>query len=213
MTVTSRRRRTQERLLDAAYEVLARDGIDGASVEAICEAAGFTRGAFYSNFETKTELFLALIEREHRMRLEHLRAALDELRTTPPSGAGPLSAAQVSGLVERVLSKQPSEREWYLIAMQFELLALRQPEIAPRFLAHQQQLLDELAGVLVDVATAMGQRFVIDARDATALLMAGYTAAVKDALLSGAADRSTEVSRMIADWLPGIVSLLVEPVP
>nr|WP_246357957.1 helix-turn-helix domain-containing protein [Pyxidicoccus fallax] len=43
--------------------VFAEVGLDAASVEAICERTGFTRGAFYSNFETKDALMLALIER------------------------------------------------------------------------------------------------------------------------------------------------------
>jgi len=213
--VTSRRRQTQDRLLDAAYEVLARDGLDGASVEAICEAAGFTRGAFYSNFETKTELFLALIAREHAHRLDALRTAVLALREAPPEpqGAleGELSAEQVTELVERVLGNQPSERDWYLISMQFELLALRQPEIAPQFLEYERQLVRELAAVLDDVATALGQRFVIDSREATALLMAGYAASAKQALLLGAPDHAAAVRELIGEWLPGIVSRLVEP--
>lgn len=210
-TMTSRRRQTQERLLDAAFEVLAREGIDGASVEAICEAAGFTRGAFYSNFETKTELFLALIEREHRERLRHLRSAVLTLGGTTPPSRAQLSADQITDLVELVLSQQPAERDWYLIAMQFELLALRQPEIAPRFLEHEQQLIDELASVLEEVAAALGQRFVIDARDATALIMAGYGASAKQALLLGADDHGAELQRLLADWLPAVVSRLIEP--
>jgi len=209
---SSRRRQTQDRLLDAAYEVLAREGLEGASVEAICEAAGFTRGAFYSNFETKTELFLALIEREHRHRLEHLRAAVMALHETPPLRAAQLSAEQVTDLVERVLGNQPSERDWFLISMQFELLALRQPEVAPRFLAYEQQLVRELATVLDDVAAALGQRFVIASHEATALLMAGYTVSAKHALLLGAEDHAAEVRRLIGEWLPAIVSRLIEPV-
>lgn len=215
--VTSRRRQTQERLLDAAFEVLAREGIDGASVEAVCEAAGFSRGAFYSNFETKTELFLALIEREHRRRLDRLRTAVLGLREPSPShgrspAAAELSAEQVTALVERVLSDQPSERDWFLISMQFELLALRQPEVAPKFLAYERQLVRELAAVLDDVAATLGQRFVIDSSHATALLMAGYSASAKQALLLGPCDHAAEVRRLIGEWLPAIVSRLVEPV-
>lgn len=209
---TLRRRQTQERLLDAAYEVLARDGLDGASVERICEAAGFSRGAFYSNFETKTELFLELIEREHARRLEHLRSAVLLLRDAPPRPSGELSVEQVTELVERVLGDQPSERDWFCITMQFELLALRQPEVAPRFLGHERQMVRELATVLEDVAAALGQRFVIDSMEATSLLMAGYASAAKHALLLGVPDHAAEVRRLIGEWLPAIVSRLVEPV-
>lgn len=209
---STRRRQTQERLLDAAYEVLAREGLEGASVEAICEAAGFTRGAFYSNFESKAELFLALIEREHARRLEALRSAVRSL-AAEPRPAAELSAEQVTELVERVLCDQPAERDWFLISMQFELLALRQPEVAPRFLEYERQLVRELAGVLDEVALALGQRFVIDSHEATSLLMAGYSASAKQALLLGARDHSAEVRRLVGEWLPAIVSRLVEPAP
>jgi len=47
---TRSRENTRARLLEAAAQVFAEAGLDGASVEAVCERAGFTRGAFYSNF-------------------------------------------------------------------------------------------------------------------------------------------------------------------
>ena len=50
---TTRRQATRERLLDAAFEVFAEQGVHASTVEQIAERAGFTRGAFYSNFTTK----------------------------------------------------------------------------------------------------------------------------------------------------------------
>lgn len=52
---------TRQRLLDAAAEVIPREGYQGASVEEIAAAAGFSRGAFYSNFSGKDELFITLL--------------------------------------------------------------------------------------------------------------------------------------------------------
>jgi AcrR family transcriptional regulator len=52
---------TRQRLLDAGEIVFRRRGLHGASIEAITEEAGFTRGAFYSNFTDKNELFIALL--------------------------------------------------------------------------------------------------------------------------------------------------------
>ena len=54
------RAETLERLLDAALKTFAHVGFAAASVEAICSRGGFTRGAFYSSFRTKDELFAAL---------------------------------------------------------------------------------------------------------------------------------------------------------
>src|SRR5258708_34178498 len=53
---------TCEKLFEAAARVFEEQGIGGASIEAVAAAAGFTRGAFYSNFKSKDELIIAMIE-------------------------------------------------------------------------------------------------------------------------------------------------------
>lgn len=53
---------TRQLLLDAAERVFLRRGLQGSSVEEIAAEAGFTRGAFYSNFESKDELFVELLQ-------------------------------------------------------------------------------------------------------------------------------------------------------
>lgn len=54
---------TRARLLECAPMVVAREGFEGASIDKITEAAGFSKGAFYSNFSNKEEFFLELLER------------------------------------------------------------------------------------------------------------------------------------------------------
>jgi AcrR family transcriptional regulator len=53
---------TRAALLEAAARVFGRGGFYGASVEEIAEEAGFSRGAVYSNFESKEDLFMTLLE-------------------------------------------------------------------------------------------------------------------------------------------------------
>ena len=53
---------TRDKLFDAAARMFEEHGIGGASIEAIAAAAGFTRGAFYSNFASKDELIIAMLE-------------------------------------------------------------------------------------------------------------------------------------------------------
>jgi AcrR family transcriptional regulator len=62
ITRAERRAQTRAALLDAAARVFVDRGFAGASVEAIAAEAGYTRGAFYSNFATKEELFVALLQ-------------------------------------------------------------------------------------------------------------------------------------------------------
>lgn len=56
---------TKQRLLDATQKLVAKKGFDATSVEDIAAAAGYTRGAFYSNFDSKHDLFIDLLRREH----------------------------------------------------------------------------------------------------------------------------------------------------
>src|SRR4029078_9388082 len=76
---TRRREATRQKLLDAAAQVFAEVGLDAASVEAICDRAGFTRGAFYSNFDRKDELFLELAGTVARERVQAVRDRVREL--------------------------------------------------------------------------------------------------------------------------------------
>lgn len=68
LTREQRREQTRDRLLDAGQAVFIRKGFMAASVEDIAETAGYTRGAFYSNFRSKAELFLELLRRDHTLR-------------------------------------------------------------------------------------------------------------------------------------------------
>ncbi len=64
LTREESRAQTRERLLDAALESFVRDGIESTSIEEVAEAAGYSRGAFYSNFESKDQLLCAVLDRE-----------------------------------------------------------------------------------------------------------------------------------------------------
>src|SRR4051812_35448590 len=68
------REQTTQRLLDAAQKLIARKGLDAASVENIAAAAGYSRGAFYSNFKGKDDLFIELLRRDHVKATEQLNA-------------------------------------------------------------------------------------------------------------------------------------------
>jgi AcrR family transcriptional regulator len=66
LTREETREQTMQRLLDAAAKVIARKGLDATSVEDIAETAGYSRGAFYSNFSSKEDLFIELLRRDHQ---------------------------------------------------------------------------------------------------------------------------------------------------
>ncbi len=68
---------TREKLFEAAARVFEEQGIGGASIEAIAAAAGFTRGAFYSNFKSKDELIIAMLEDHVEQSVARIRGLLE----------------------------------------------------------------------------------------------------------------------------------------
>jgi AcrR family transcriptional regulator len=66
---------TRDRLIQAAEKAFIRSGFDASPVERIAEEAGFSRGAFYSNFRSKDELFIAVLDKKRR----EIAGALDEI--------------------------------------------------------------------------------------------------------------------------------------
>ncbi|WIM14146.1 TetR family transcriptional regulator [Enhydrobacter sp.] len=72
---------TKEKLFEAAARVFAERGIGAASIETIAAAAGFTRGAFYSNFASKDDLIVAMLEDHVERSIAHHRDLLARHRT------------------------------------------------------------------------------------------------------------------------------------
>ena len=77
MTRAENRERTRQRLLDAAAPCIAEKGLAAISVEEIAARAGYTRGAFYSNFRSKADLFVELLRLDHEKFCENLLAMMD----------------------------------------------------------------------------------------------------------------------------------------
>ena len=83
LTREQSRDQTRQRLLDAAQSVFLSKGFVAASVEDIAELAGYTRGAFYSNFGSKSELFLQLLRRDHEKVMADMRAIFEDGESRP----------------------------------------------------------------------------------------------------------------------------------
>jgi AcrR family transcriptional regulator len=83
LTRKEKQAETRKRLLDAAERVFLRRGLQGSSVEEIAAEAGFTRGAFYSNFESKDELFVELLQDRVYRRYAEMAEQAHEQPGTP----------------------------------------------------------------------------------------------------------------------------------
>ena len=146
--VTGRPRRgerrliTRAQLLDAAERVFARDGLRGASVDTIALEAGYSTGAVYSNFKGKEDLFLTLVEERIDPRLAKV---YETLEAELAAGVPPLEAAR------RFVSMLRSERDAFLLLIDFWGQAVRDPKAAERF-AQRHARLRATVGHLLDAA-------------------------------------------------------------
>src|ERR687888_2407864 len=82
LTRAERAARTRELLMSAAAKVCARHGLERASIDEMAEEAGFTKGAFYANFRSKEELFLAMLDERFAERIEELERVIGGEGTT-----------------------------------------------------------------------------------------------------------------------------------
>lgn len=139
---------TRARLIEAAEKIFARDGFEAAKLEEIATSAGYTRGAFYANFESKEDLFLALLEREiteriqkvrdHVARYEHPRQKLDALRD--------------------FWMEMCQDRQWSLLALEFKLFAVRHPEVKTRLVAMHRRLVSSGVEILEQIMDGLGRK-------------------------------------------------------
>lgn len=207
MTPTARRKRadTRDRLIDAAREVLAEEGLQGASVEVICERAGYTRGAFYSNFETRQDLVLAVFHREKELALQHLRQAVDSQR----SRATDDPAIVVGHVIDDFLALQTNDRVSFLVHSEFAIHALRDPAIAEVYREAISATTDELARAVADVLALLDRRLTADLDHVVALIMGAFEYSEREALMHGGdGDRS-----ILTGTLPQLLLGLSEAAP
>jgi AcrR family transcriptional regulator len=122
--MTPRRAATRARLLDAARDVIAERGAGGATVEGIAERAGFTRGAFYSNYASLDELIVDVIREVGETRLAEVRTAAAQFSSHRGAEELTIDSVIEGGVRDFVHLLQPPMHE-VLLQAELRLYALR----------------------------------------------------------------------------------------
>jgi AcrR family transcriptional regulator len=122
---------TRAALLRAARSVFARDGFELARIEDIAKKAGKTRGAFYTHFTDKEDVFFAIFEDYLEEKEDELSAVTRHLPTLPE---------RVSAICEYV-AHSPRSRETTLLQIEFKAYAVRHPRRRKRLAALHTSML------------------------------------------------------------------------
>jgi AcrR family transcriptional regulator len=144
---------TRARLIQSAEKIFARDGFEVAKLEEIAADAGYTRGAFYANFDSKEDLFLALLEKEISTRISNLEKEIGKVRDPE---------AKLKAMKEFFLNKA-LDRRWSLLALEFKLFAVRHPEVKRRLAAMHRRFVEPRVGMLEEVMKALGRELSVSA--------------------------------------------------
>lgn len=201
--VTRRRENTRARLLDAAAQVFAEVGLEGASVEAICERAGFTRGAFYSNFESKDELFLELASDFAERRLAQARARVEEF---VKSGEMAREVEPVD-LVRQVMESGEDDRISVLMMSEIRIRALRDEQFGAAYLAQDRELLASIQDIIQGIVDAGLFTLRVDVETAARVLMTVWGDSMVIGTIAG--ETGAQLHESGSEMLGRIVKLII----
>lgn len=196
---TRSRENTRARLLDAAAQVFAEVGLDGASVEEVCERAGFTRGAFYSNFESKDELFLMLAGSVADLRVSAVRDRVAEM--TAEGGIAP--GCDPTELLQRVMDSGSDDRMGVLLMSEIRIRALRDEQFGAAYLAQEREMIGSIGQIITDIVDAGGLQIRLPADVAARILMIVWEGMAVRSAMAGHDDAqlrragSAELSRLV----------------
>jgi AcrR family transcriptional regulator len=184
----------RDRILDAASKVFAAEGFAGATIDAIGQAAGFTKGAVYSNFGSKDELFLALVDREFELRGEQIATVLDN--------SGGDTGAAATELSRSVLASVRDHSDYYVLLVEYWLRAQRDPQLRDRLIERRRAAADQAVQIVRSTDTGPSDRWLADLAQLVVTLNLGV--AMEEVLRPGTIN---------PDLLTQLITALLESVP
>jgi len=135
--------RNRADLLEAAGRVFRDLGYAGASLDAIADAAGFSKGAVYSHFSSKADLFLTLLE-------DRIEARAADQRQRIVRGDDPRP------FIESIYATTSADPRWQLAVLEFRLVAARDPEVQARYSRAHARTIAGVMEIIAEFLEAQG---------------------------------------------------------
>ena len=162
LTPERRREQTRQHLMEAAAAVFAARGYHGASLDEVAAAAGFTKGAVYSNFENKDALFVAVLEERMRTNIAAVERVLDD---TQPADAH-------VGEILDILTVTEDDPSWAVLYLEFVLYAVRNPAARELLVAELRRTRDAVERITAQQQERAGVRTDIPPRTIATIALA-----------------------------------------
>jgi AcrR family transcriptional regulator len=188
---------TRAALLRSASRSICEHGMHGASIDRIAAEAGYTKGAFYANFASKEELFLALLD-------EKFAAELDRLETAMAGSGEPAEEARQAA--EEFLVYVDRDPEWPRLYQEFAAHAARNDGFRAEFAARQRALRARMADVFARWASAFGVEPPVPPADVAAMTFFMADGFLLDRIIDPELDDSL-YSTMLEVFLRGLIGM------
>jgi AcrR family transcriptional regulator len=177
----------RERVLAAAQRVFIDRGYAGATLEAIADAAGFSKGVVYSQFGSKPDLFFVLLEHRSKRRAAHHQEAV----------AGRRGIDAFEALISAGAEDAASEPGWQFVLTEFRAQAARNAELNRRYAEVHSRSVDSLAWVLTQVYDSAGLTPPIPARSLAGFIFATATGAALERSANPTAIPEHEIAKLL----------------
>jgi AcrR family transcriptional regulator len=142
LTREEKKARTRAQLIDAAAAVFARRGFVAASLDEVAEEAGLTKGAVYSNFDSKEDLFEAVLDERFDKPLQQEVEAIENIEGTQQQRA--MAGARM------FIDAVQQERELFLLSLERRIYLARHPEHGPSLVPRYREQLGRVAEMIAD---------------------------------------------------------------
>jgi AcrR family transcriptional regulator len=175
-TKERRTEHTRQILLDAAEEVFARKGLTGAALEEIADAAGFTRGAIYSQFGAKEKLFLEVVDRQRQRFLDGFAEVMMSFHR--------IGDVDIDELAERWrLSSSGTDRA--ALGHELKLFLLRNPDARERVAAQRLETVRALGEFITKNVARIGGVLRMDPETLARVVLAANDGITLDSHIDG----------------------------
>jgi len=148
LTRKEKQAHTRACLMQSAAKVFARRGLQQASIDEVAEDAGFTKGAFYANFKSKEELFLAMLDERFTQRIEGIE------RVIAGEGSTAEKARRAGDNFVQMLS---ADREWERLFFEFSAYAARDDDFREELVTRYRTMRDRMAAALETHSEGQGK--------------------------------------------------------
>lgn len=204
LTRAQKKAETRSCLLEAAAKVFARRGMQQASIDEVAEHAGYTKGAFYANFKSKEELFLAMLDDRFAKHLEEIDRVLAS--DAEPEDQARESAANFIDLIS-------SDPEWERLFYEFSAYAIRNDNFRQELVTRRRYLQERLAELYRRRAEQLGVEPPFPIEDIARMTVAMANGIALEKLLDPESVSAELYPTMLATFFAGVRAAVDEKEP